>query len=47
MPPKPTLGPIVIGVKSIEKALPFYSAVFGIKVYRQDARYFLSALGIG
>ena len=39
MPPKPTLGPIVIGVNSIEKALPFYVNVFGIKVERQDDTY--------
>lgn len=33
------LGPIVIGVNNIEKALPFYVNVFGIKVERQDESY--------
>jgi predicted enzyme related to lactoylglutathione lyase len=41
------LGPIVIGVQSIEKALPFYTAVFGIRVESRDDHYLSARLGDG
>jgi len=41
---KPTLGPIVIGVKNIEKALPFYVAVLEIEVEKQSPHYLLAHL---
>ena len=42
---KVKLGPIIIGVKSIEKAKPFYLNVFGIEIQEQREHYLSATLG--
>lgn len=44
---RPKLGPIIIGVKDVPKALPFYVNVFGINVDRQDESYVSSYMEDG
>jgi len=42
---KAKLGPIIIGVKSIERALPFYVNVFGIEIKDRSPNYVSAYLG--
>jgi lactoylglutathione lyase len=42
---KVKLGPIIIGVKSIENAKPFYLNVFGIQIKKQSENYLSAFLG--